>query len=215
MEKPVVVFVLGGPGAGKGTQCARIQNELGFKHISAGDCLREEKAKVGSDLGELIDGHIRNGTIVPVEITCELLKRKMIAHGWTAVNGVGGKFLIDGFPRNQNNLDGWMKACGNDVEILFCLNFQCPEEILQQRLLSRGTSSGRVDDNIESVKKRFNTFREETTPIIDYFAQLGKCRNIQADGTIEDVWTNVKACFLNELSRQKPSVIPSSTQSAA
>ncbi|KAK8374663.1 hypothetical protein O3P69_010124 [Scylla paramamosain] len=72
-----VVFVLGGPGAGKGTQCAKIVEKFGYVHLSAGDLLREERAKSGSEYGELIDGHIKNGTIVPVEITCRLLERAM------------------------------------------------------------------------------------------------------------------------------------------
>lgn len=106
-QKPVVVFVLGGPGAGKGTQCERISKEFGFKHISAGDCLREERQKPNSKYGPLIEEHIREGLIVPVAITCALLREKMNNYGWE-----GGRFLIDGFPRNADNVDGWSKASG-------------------------------------------------------------------------------------------------------
>lgn len=72
---PNVIFVLGGPGAGKGTQCQLLVKDFGFVHLSAGELLREEQARPGSEFGALIDGHMRNGTIVPVEITCGLLER--------------------------------------------------------------------------------------------------------------------------------------------
>lgn len=72
--KPKVVFVLGAPGAGKGTQCAKIVSEFGYMHLSAGDLLREERQRAGSEYGELIESCIRNGEIVPVAVTCSLLE---------------------------------------------------------------------------------------------------------------------------------------------
>ena len=74
MSKPQVVFVLGGPGAGKGTQCERIVSNFGFVHLSAGDLLREERTS-GSKDGELIENYIKEGKIVPVEITINLIKK--------------------------------------------------------------------------------------------------------------------------------------------
>jgi adenylate kinase family enzyme len=93
-SKPGVVFVLGAPGSGKGTQCERIVEKFGFVHLSAGDLLREERNTPGSQYGALIEGHITAGTIVPVEITCSLLENAMQKSN-------ANKFLIDGFPRNQ------------------------------------------------------------------------------------------------------------------
>merc|ERR550532_2028564 len=95
--KPNVMFVLGGPGAGKGTQCARIVEKYGHVHLSAGDLLRAERASPGSQYGELIEHHITNGTIVPVAITCSLLERAM-------KESAKNEFLIDGFPRNEESL---------------------------------------------------------------------------------------------------------------
>lgn len=102
IEKPEVLFVLGGPGAGKGTLCRYITEKYGYVHLSAGDLLREERSKLGSQYGELIENHIKNGSIVPVAITCSLLNRAM----QTSDNPYK-RFLIDGFPRNQDNVDGW------------------------------------------------------------------------------------------------------------
>lgn len=76
-EKPKVIFVLGAPGAGKGTQCSKIVEEFGYVHLSAGDLLREERQRPGSEFGELIESRIRNGKIVPVEVTCSLLEKAM------------------------------------------------------------------------------------------------------------------------------------------
>lgn len=77
VEKPNVVFVLGAPGAGKGTQCTKIVNEFGYVHLSAGDLLREERQRPGSEFGELIESRIVNGKIVPVEVTLSLLENAM------------------------------------------------------------------------------------------------------------------------------------------
>lgn len=105
---PEVVFVLGGPGAGKGTQCNNIVQKYGYVHLSAGDLLREERTKPNSEFGELIESHILNGTIVPVEITCSLLDRAM-----QNSENPHKKFMIDGFPRNEDNLQGWTKVSSN------------------------------------------------------------------------------------------------------
>ncbi|XP_047577995.1 UMP-CMP kinase-like [Lutra lutra] len=77
LMKPLVVFVLGGPGAGKGTQCARIVEKYGYTHLSAGELLRDERKNPDSQYGELIEKYIKDGKIVPVEITISLLKREI------------------------------------------------------------------------------------------------------------------------------------------
>lgn len=74
-----VIFVLGGPGAGKGTQCAKLVTDYGFKHLSAGDLLREEQDRPGSEFGEMIKTYIKEGTIVPMEVTIQLLENAMKA----------------------------------------------------------------------------------------------------------------------------------------
>lgn len=122
MTKPQVVFVLGGPGAGKGTQCSNIVSKFGFVHLSAGDLLRAERNEPDSRYGELIDTHIKNGTIVPVEITCKLIQNAMEA---SAAN----RFLIDGFPRNKDNMVGWDTTIGDQVDLLFVLFLDCPENV--------------------------------------------------------------------------------------
>lgn len=186
---PKVVFVLGGPGAGKGTQCERIVNEFGFVHLSAGDLLREERAKPESKNGQLIETYIKEGKIVPVEITCKLLEEAMIATG-------KDKFLIDGFPRNQNNLEGWQKTMSDKAEICFVLFLDCPEEVCVNRCLKRGAGgSGRSDDNLESLKKRLVTYRDETKPIIDFYEAKNQVVKIDASQSAEQVFSEIEKEF--------------------
>lgn len=122
MSKPQVVFVLGGPGAGKGTQCSNIVSKFGFVHLSAGDLLRAECSKPDSAFGDLINSHIKNGTIVPVEITCKLIQNAMEV-------STANQFLIDGFPRNKDNMNGWNTTIGDQVDLLFVLFLDCSENV--------------------------------------------------------------------------------------
>ena len=97
------------------------------------------------------------GKIVPVEITCQLLKQAMERCGWASK-----RYLIDGFPRNMDNLQGWMKVMGDDVDVPFILTFDADEDTMIERIMERAKTSGRIDDNIESIKKRFVVFNKET-----------------------------------------------------
>jgi len=111
-EKVTVIFVLGGPGAGKGTQCSLLVEKYNFSHLSAGDLLRAEQDRPDSQYGDLIRTHIREGKIVPMEVTIKLLENAMRAalqsksssgsgsgSGW---DDGKGRFLIDGFPRKMD-----------------------------------------------------------------------------------------------------------------
>ena len=89
-----VLFVLGGPGAGKGTQCTKLVSDYGFKHLSAGDLLREEQDRPGSEFGEMIKSYIKEGIIVPMEVTIQLLENAMKAS--MEADNKKGLFLIDG-----------------------------------------------------------------------------------------------------------------------
>jgi len=120
--------------------------EYGYVHLSAGDLLREERDS-GSPDGAMIEAFIREGKIVPVEVTVALIKKAMARSG-------GAKFLIDGFPRNFNNLEGWMRVVGDDAEVQGVLMFDVPEAVMEARLLERGKTSGRSDDNADVIRKR-------------------------------------------------------------
>ena len=181
-----VVFVLGGPGSGKGTNCAKIQEQFGYGHLSAGDLLREERAS-GSELADMINNYIIEGKIVPAEVTVRLLLAAMEKSGKT-------KFLIDGFPRDINNLTCWQENA-KVAEVNFLLFLDCPFDVMTARLLERGKTSGRSDDNEESIKKRLVTYTESTKPIIDWFAERGKCRAVDSNRAMDVVFSEVASHF--------------------
>ncbi|KAI8613878.1 adenylate kinase-domain-containing protein [Chytriomyces sp. MP71] len=178
-----VVFVLGGPGAGKGTQCSNIVKDYGFVHLSAGDLLREERQRKGSPYGELINNYIKEGQIVPMEITISLLHAAMKANG-------GNRFLVDGFPRA---IDQGQKFEEEVVKAKMVLYYECPEEEMLKRLMRRGETSGRVDDNIESIKKRFVTFRDTSYPVIEMYKD--KVEKVSCMNTVEGVYNETKKIF--------------------
>ena len=184
-DKPACFFVLGGPGAGKGTQCAKIVEAFGYAHLSAGDLLRAERES-GSEQGEMIQGYITEGKIVPVEVTIKLIMKAVEENG-------GKRFLIDGFPRNTNNLSGWQQVAGDAITLAGVLCYDVSEEVLQERLLKRGETSGRADDNMESIQKRFVTFKSESLPVVQYYEHQGLCTRLDGSKSVEEVWAATKA----------------------
>jgi len=188
-SKVTVVFVLGGPGAGKGTQCARLVQDFGFCHLSAGDLLRAEQHREGSTYGQLIQKCIREGEIVPMKVTVELLEAAMNSAMQEGRTGDGwadgkGRFLIDGFPRKMDQAHKFNDDLCHPSLILV---FSTTEEIMLARLLERGKSSGREDDNVESIMKRFKTHKEQTQPVIDYYATRNLVAEIDSSGSVEEV----------------------------
>lgn len=183
-----VVFVLGGPGAGKGTQCANLVKDYGFTHLSAGDLLRAEQERPGSQFGEMIKDYIKNGLIVPMEVTVQLLENAMTAtvdpSGRGDTRGKKGKFLIDGFPRKMDQAVKFEETVCPARAVLF---YDCPEAEMERRLLDRGKTSGRADDNADSIRKRFHTFIETSMPVVDAFEKQGKVIKIDATPTPEEV----------------------------
>lgn len=203
-KKVTVIFVLGGPGAGKGTQCARLVEDFGFCHLSAGDLLRAEQQREGSESGKLIRDCIREGTIVPMEVTIKLLETAMRealgenrpGEGWQ--NG-HGRFLIDGFPRKMDQALEFERAVCVSTIVLF---FSTTEEIMLKRLTVRGQTSGREDDNVASIKKRFVTYENDTMPVIEHYTSLGKLKKVDSSGSVEDVHKLASQVVRNALPRQ-------------
>lgn len=207
-----VIYVLGGPGAGKGTQCANLVRDYGFKHLSAGDLLRAEQERPDSQFGSMIKDYISEGKIVPMEVTVQLLENAMSAaieeRDKEPKKTEGARFLIDGefclcsreigaeteylrtgFPRK---MDQALRFEESVCPSQFTLFFDCPEDLLQERLLNRGKTSGRSDDNAESIKKRFKTFVDTSMPVVEYFEKEGKVVKVEATKGPEEIYEVVK-----------------------
>lgn len=154
-------------------------------HLSSkGELLREERLS-GSSNGQLIETYLKNGQIVPVQITLDLLKAAML-------KSPCNRFLVDGFPRNQDNVNGWESSMQGVCDVEAVIFIDCPEDKLEERLLSRGLTSGRSDDNIVTAKKRFATFKNATLPIVEYYEKQGMLLRIKGDQCVEAVFEDLK-----------------------
>lgn len=201
-----VVFVLGGPGAGKGTQSDLMKSNYPCIHLSVGDLLRAEQTRMDSPHRALIQECLVGGSIVPVEISLALLERAMeeaaVEHGRSLL------YLVDGFPRNYDNLEGWNRCMRGVSSVWGVLMYTCPLSILEDRILSRAATSGRSDDNLKSAQKRFRTFEEETVPVVDTLRRVQELQmqgdsgyqgmpcqviDLKGDQTIEEVWSDTQA----------------------
>mmetsp|Transcript_17857 Transcript_17857/g.42730 ORF Transcript_17857/g.42730 Transcript_17857/m.42730 type:complete len:557 (-) Transcript_17857:57-1727(-) len=200
--KPEVVFILGGPGSGKGTQSELLLSNFVASHLSAGELLRKALDDPSSAEAPLIDDCIKQGKIVPVEITCRLLQQEMegqIAQGSSQAQARAPLFLIDGFPRNLDNFQGWEAVVGESVDIKFVLYFDCDQDVMLERLMERAKSSGRSDDNLDSINKRFKTFEQETLPVVRLLEEKGIVRHVDAQKQdVAGVYAQVKRIFLDE-----------------
>lgn len=185
---PNVVFVLGGPGAGKGTMCELAAIQLGWTHLSTGDLLRAEQ-EAGGPTTEIIKATIAAGKLVPNEIVVRLLKDAM--ERTTRTTGKRN-FLIDGFPRSLSNLEAWFEVFGRESALPTMLYFECPYEVLEKRILGRAQYSGRADDNVEAMKLRFDTFKAETLPTVELFKAQNKCVEIDTSLARETVYARLR-----------------------
>lgn len=179
-----VVFVLGGPGSGKGTQCDKLV-ELGMKHVSTGDLLRDEQKK-GTENSKLIESYIKDGKVVPGEITISLLKQ------WILTQPVGSTILVDGFPREMVQALDFERDV---AECDFVLYFEAADSTLEKRLLKRGLTSGRADDNLETIQKRLATFHTQTSAVVEYFSAKKKVRRVSAEADANTVFAATKVHF--------------------
>ncbi|XP_060602072.1 uncharacterized protein LOC132755252 isoform X8 [Ruditapes philippinarum] len=189
-----VVFVIGGPGSGKGTQCERIVEKYGFTHLSSGDLLRAEVAS-GSARGKELTAIMEKGELVPLDTVLQLLKEAMLAKASTSKG-----FLIDGYPREMEQGTRFEKEV---APCQFALYFEVSDETMTKRLLGRAETSGRVDDNEETIKKRLKTFHDITTPVVDYYEKEGKLKKVVAESGPDEVFKEVETIFDAMLSSEK------------
>ena len=175
--KPNVVFVIGGPGCGKGTQCKRIVQNFKYQSFSTGDLLRQY-VKDKKDGYEEIDNQMKEGKLISSSTLMKVLKEYIL-------NSRNKKILVDGYPRNQENVDVWEKEMKDLVEVKGALYIEVSNEEMKKRLLGR--NEGRADDNEETIAKRLTTFEQETKPIVDYFEKQGNLIKIDGMKTVDEI----------------------------
>lgn len=180
------IILCGAPGCGKGTQSDFIVGRYGLTHLSTGDLMRKEIAS-GSELGQLISSYTANGQLVPDEVTIKILENHINSLP-TDTKGL----IFDGFPRTLNQaqeLEKLMQRRGDKTATLIDINV--PEDEIIRRLIERGKTSGRADDNLETIKKRLDVYHDQTRPVDDYYELLGKYVRIQGLGTISEIFGRI------------------------
>ena len=183
MSKPQVIFVMGGPGAGKGTQCSRLVKELGFATFSTGDLLRGVVKEKKAEGWEQLAKDMAEGKLISSERVLFYLKDAILKSD-------NKKILVDGYPRNQENMDVWEKVMKDVVDVKAALFFDCPAEEMKKRILGRG--QGRADDNEATIKKRIDVFEKETRPLTPIFEKQGILIKIDCFRTKEEIFEDIK-----------------------
>lgn len=182
--KNIVIF--GAPGSGKGTQSDNIIAEYGVEHISTGDVLRAE-IKAETELGKVAASYINDGNLVPDELIIDILASTLDAKG-KDINGV----IFDGFPRTiaqAKALDKMLADRGEQVSVV--IGLEVDDKELINRIIARGKTSGRADDNEETAKKRLSTYYAQTLPLKDFYVEQGKYAAINGVGTVEEIYSNI------------------------
>jgi adenylate kinase len=180
------ILIFGPPGSGKGTQSEHIAKKYNLLHLSTGDMLRAEIGS-GSELGEKVKHIMARGELVPDEVVIA-----MIAARIDAEKSRSG-FLYDGFPRTVQQaaeLEKMLEGKGLKVNMMLALDVSHDE--LVKRLLGRGASSGRSDDQDMSViENRIEVYRSKTEPLADYFRKKGVYSPVDGMGTVEEIFIRI------------------------
>lgn len=180
------IVLFGPPGAGKGTQSEKLIEKYNLTHISTGDLFRKHLGE-GTELGKTAQKFMDEGNLVPDEIVIGMVDDKI-----SSTPGTQG-FIFDGFPRTiaqASALDALMQR--NNSQINTMLALEVPEEELMKRLLNRGITSGRTDDqDVEKIKNRIKVYNSETTPVANYYDKQNKLNSIYGVGSIDEIFRNL------------------------
>ena len=201
------IVLLGGPGAGKGTQAQRLVQEFGYAHISTGDLLRAA-VKSGSELGVQAKQYMDAGELVPDQLVIGLVKERLGAPD--AQDG----FILDGFPRNTVQavtLDTELSELERSLDAALLIDVE--DEVIIERLSSRrtcrdcgytGTASDEVcpvcggemyqrdDDKPETIANRLEVYQKSTSPLIEYYRGQGILKTVDGDQPLDSVYADVK-----------------------
>lgn len=170
------VVLLGPPGAGKGTQAVRLAEKLGVAHISTGELFRQNIGS-GTPLGLRAKHYLDSGELVPTDLTNDLVDSRLDE------DDVVSGFILDGYPRTVEQaiaLHDMLERRGQQLDVV--LELRVPEDVLVERLMSRG----RADDTEDVIRNRFRVYRDETAPLLDFYAD--ELKTVDAVGTLDEVF---------------------------
>ncbi len=176
------LVLFGKPGAGKGTQAAFLKKQFNLVHISTGDLFRSN-IKNETPLGVLAKSYMDQGDLVPDQVTIDMLETEVDQ------NPQAKGFIFDGFPRTEAQagaLDAFLSE--KQMEISATIALEAADDTLVERLLERGKTSGRTDDQDESkIRNRFEEYNQKTAPLRDYYSKQNKFHSINGIGSIVEI----------------------------
>lgn len=180
------IVLFGPPGAGKGTQSEKLIQKYGLTHISTGDLFRYN-IKNETPLGKEAKSYIDEGKLVPDQVTIGMLEAELLNH--KEAKGV----IFDGFPRTvaqAEALDELLEKLGTSITKMVAL--EVGEKELVARLLDRGKTSGRSDDqNVDLIKGRVKEYNEKTLPVANFYKEQGKYKAVEGVGSIDEIFERI------------------------
>ena len=176
------IVLFGKPGAGKGTQAEFLKSKYQLFHISTGDLFRHHISNK-TDLGMLAQSYMDKGDLVPDQVTIDMLKDAVETH--SEAKG----FIFDGFPRTSKQaeaLDTFLRE--KSMQISATVALEADDDVLVERLVNRGKTSGRVDDqDEEKIRNRFEEYNNKTAPLRDFYEAQGKFHSVDGIGGIDEI----------------------------
>lgn len=190
------IVLFGPPGAGKGTQSEKMIERYNLTHVSTGDLLRKHICEC-TKLGKVAQKYIDEGKLVPDDLVIDMVEDKIDS----AKNTRG--FIFDGFPRTVHQAEALDQLLARKkLSITQMVALQVDDQELINRLLERGKTSGRSDDNLEKIKTRIEVYKHETIPVIDYYKNQGKYDPIHGVGPIEEIFSQISIAIENRKVKQ-------------
>lgn len=180
------IVLFGAPGSGKGTQSERLINEYGLYHISTGEVLRDHIRR-NTELGRIADAYISRGQLIPDDLMIRILDDVLDKEA-AGKKGV----VFDGFPRTipqAEALKELLNKRGTDLHAV--IGLEVPEDELVERMIQRGKSTGRADDNPETIKNRLEVYHHQTSPLRDYYTNEKKYLGINGQGDVERIFDDI------------------------
>lgn len=175
------------PGAGKGTQAARLAGHYAIAHLGSGDLFRKEVA-AGSEIGKIAAGYLRRGDLVPDEVVMQML----VGPVRRAVQN--GGYVLDGFPRTVRQAEeayAWARQEDHDAELQAVVHLVVGRAELRRRMLARAAAEGRSDDTEETIDHRLDVYDSETEPLVDYYSARGLMVDIDGSRPAEAVFDDI------------------------